>query len=115
MVVLDFDGALCRSVVVADLERQGRFDASRHLLDWPFYRHQPFRRDTDIHRYLQFTIRHSGHFNWLGFALRGCDGQRCEKAELTKCRLTDYCSQRRAAFRVCREVAGWLESSARRG
>jgi len=27
----------------------------------------------------------------------------------------DHCSQRRETPRVCREVAGWLESSARRG
>ena len=27
----------------------------------------------------------------------------------------DHCSQRREALRVCRELAGWLESSARRG
>ena len=27
----------------------------------------------------------------------------------------DRCSQRREALGVCREVAGWLESSARRG
>jgi hypothetical protein len=84
-VVLDFVGALYRSVVLADLGHEGCFEATRRLLDCSFYASQPFQGDTGTHRCFQSVVWRSGYLDWLGFSVRVRYHSTSETTEDTKC------------------------------